>query len=285
MKVNGIQMYSESNQLKKIQKIELNILNQLIPIFDKHDLKYYALGGTMLGAVRHQGFIPWDDDIDIGMPREDYEKFLNCYKKEIPNSFTIRNFKTDKSYRYYISRVQDTRYKVIEKRNENVEPFTFVSIDIFPLDGLPKNVFFRKIHEFRILYHRMKMAIGYSDTIDFKRKRNFFEKIIVLTVLKLKLKKIMNSADEKLIIDKLLKKYSFEDSYYFSNLMGAYRTREVFPKVIIENQTFFKFENIRISGIENYDMYLKKMYGEYLKIPNVEQIEEKVHFEIIDECK
>lgn len=266
------------NDLKKLQEIDLETFKQFKLICENNKLRYIALGGTMLGAIRHKGFIPWDDDIDIGMPRKDYDLFINKYYKELPQNYHIRNYKTDEKYRYYITRVLNGDYPIVEVRNKNIEPFTFISIDIFPLDGLPGNVFLRKIHEKRVMWHRAKMSLGYYSTIDKLRKRNFLENFIIFIFSSIKIEKFIDSHKEKEKIDKILKKYDFDKSLYFSNLMGAYRTKEVFPKSYFGEIQEYEFEDTKINGLEKYDFYLKDMYGKYMNEPSVEDIQSKQHF-------
>ncbi|OFI45913.1 hypothetical protein BG262_06460 [Floricoccus penangensis] len=270
----------EDNQ-RRMQFVELDIFKEFCKIVEKHNLTYYALGGSMLGAVRHEGFIPWDDDIDLGMPREDYEKFINEYYKELPKNLKIRNFKTDSTYRYYITRIQDTNYKVIEKRNKDIESFTYISIDIFPLDGLPNNKIRKFVHENRVMYHRMKMALGNFDTIDKERKRNLAEKIIISISKVIPVTKIFNPNNEKYKIDSLLKKYSINDSNFVSNMMGAYRKKEITPQSVVGMGETYKFEDTSIRGFKDYDKYLTSLYGDYMKLPSKEERTAKEHFEIL----
>lgn len=269
------------DNFKKIQAIDLETFKKFKIVCESHNLRYIALGGTMLGAVRHNGFIPWDDDIDIGMPRKDYELFINKIYKELPDNYQIRNYKTDINYRYYITRILDLRHPIVETRNKNIEANTYVSIDIFPLDGLPSNYLVRKFHEFKIMLHRAKMSLAYFNTIDQNRKRNNGEKFLISILTRIPVYKIFNPQKEKGKIDKLLQKYDFDKSSYFCNLMGAYRTKEVFPKSYYGKIKEYDFENTKINGVEKYDSYLKDMYGDYMSIPNSEEIDNKLHFELM----
>lgn len=147
----------DNSMLRQLQMYELNLLKTFAGICEKHHLKYYMIGGTMLGAIRHQGFIPWDDDVDIGMPREDYKKFMEIVETEIPSYMVFLNYKKDKEYLRYFSRLVDRRVEIYNDSNTD----TLVEnawIDIFPLDGTPDNklrrwLFFTRLSAVRTMYH------------------------------------------------------------------------------------------------------------------------------------
>ena len=102
------------NELRRLQLVELDILKEFLRICDKYHLRYYALGGTLLGAVRHKGFIPWDDDVDIGMPRPDFCRFEQVIEKELPDYFHYLSYKNTADYHHYVPRMTDSRVKVID---------------------------------------------------------------------------------------------------------------------------------------------------------------------------
>ncbi|MCY7209837.1 LicD family protein [Streptococcus sp. IsoGale021] len=262
--------------IEKLHKIDLEIVKNVIKVFEKYDLKYFMLGGTMLGAIRHGGFIPWDDDIDLGMPRKDYEKFLEVAEDELPSHLQIVNYKNTSSYQYYITRVQNTDVKVIEERIGNDSKFTFASIDIFPIDGTPNNKLLRKIYYFRVLTHRALMSLHYKDSIDRKRKRRKLESAFIWVMEKIPFDKIINPYKEKEKIDRLLSHQNIDNSNYIGNIMGAYRTREIVPKEWYGEGTKYKFEDIELIGFDNYHEYLKYTYGNYMELPPVES--RKTHY-------
>lgn len=266
--------------IKKLQAVDLEIVKEVVRICEKYNLIYYMIGGTFLGAIRHKGFIPWDDDIDLAMPREDYEKFLSVAEKELNSNLQLVNFKTDSLYQYYITRIRDIDTKVVETRIGNDYKYTHASIDIFPIDGTPNNKFMRKIYYFRVLTHRALMSLCYKDSIDRERKRSKKEKLLLAIMEKIPVNKFTTPYKQKMKIDKLLKKQKVSDSDMIGTIMGAYRTREIVPKSYFGKGKFYEFEGIMLRGPELYHEYLTHMYGDYMKLPPEES--RKTHFKIIE---
>ena len=126
------------NNIKVLQTEELKVMKIIKEICEKENIRYFMIGGTLLGAIRHSGFIPWDDDVDLAMPRKDYERFLEVSNKYLPSNIFVQNFRTDDKYRYYITRVLNKNILVEEKRFIGVDtPQAYASVDIFPIDGSP----------------------------------------------------------------------------------------------------------------------------------------------------
>ena len=262
-----------------LHKVDMEIVKEVVALCDKHGWTYYMLGGTMLGAIRHGGFIPWDDDIDLGMPRQDYEAFLEVAPKELSERLRVVNYRNDPSYQYYITRVQDVDTKVEEERIGNDSRYTHASIDIFPIDGTPNNPLLRKIYFFRVLYHRALMSLCYKDSIDRKRKRSKKEKLLLWVMERIPVEKLTTPYKQKCKIDKLLRKQKVEGSKYIGNIMGAYRTREIIPAEIYGKGAMYNFEDTQLRGLEKYDEYLKLTYGDYMQLPPEDA--RKTHFKII----
>ena len=268
------------NNIELLHQVDLNIVRQVIEICAKYNLKYYMLGGTMLGAIRHKGFIPWDDDIDLGMPREDYERFLEVAQLELEPNLKLVNYKTDPNYHYYITRILDTETKVEEERIGNENRYTNASIDIFPIDGTPNNSFLRKIYFFRVLYHRALMSLCYKDSIDRKRPRGKAERLLLWVMERMPIEKLTTPYKQKEKIDKLLRKQKVEGAEYIGNIMGAYRTKEIVPSYFYGEGKMYQFEDIELRGMDKFDEYLTWTYGDYMKLPPEDK--RKTHFKIIE---
>lgn len=266
--------------MDKLHQVDMKMLKEVVSICDRHKLIYFMLGGTMLGAIRHKGFIPWDDDIDLGMPRDDYEKFLEIAPKELSSFLKVVNYRNTPTYPYYITRILDTETKVIEERIGNDRKYTHASIDIFPIDGTPNNKLLRKIYFFRILFHRALMSLCYKDSIDRKRHRGLIEKIFLKVMEHLPIEKMTTPYKQKCIIDKLLRSQDVKKSKYIGNIMGAYRTREIVPAEFYGDGTMYPFEDMELRGLDMYDDYLKYTYGDYMQIPPEDK--RKTHFKLIE---
>ena len=260
-------MKRKENRRSKVQNIIWNIMKYVKKYLEDNNITYYMLGGTLLGAVRHKGFIPWDDDIDIGIPRNEYEKMLNEVSDKLPKHLKLFTYKNEKSHHYYFSRIVDTRYSLkrkgsIEERNENVW------VDIFPLDGMPNNWIARKIHMFRLLVTRAMYHISCFEKVNLKRpNRPLPEKIIIKFV---KITGFGRNTDTRKWldkIDKLLKKYPIEKSNWIVNFMGQYKFKEMFPKSYYGEGKFYKFEDDELFGPEDANAVLTQQYGDYMTPP------------------
>lgn len=274
--------YHPSESLKQLQKIDIEILKDIVAIFEKHDIHYFLIAGSLLGAVRHQGFIPWDDDLDIGIPRPDYEKFIRHKDEWLTGRYVAENYQSNDNYKYYITRIYNQRVRVRELRG-NDSAVTFASLDIFPIDGTPNNKFLRSLFINKIIFYRMLASLANYNNIDQHRNRSFLEKSFIAIAGYLQTEKWLNKRKIYDHIDKLLKKQNYNSSEYVGSLMGAYRKKEIFKKRFIGGRATYTFADIQVYGPKDFDGYLTHMYLDYMKLPTLEQIKEKQHFEIIME--
>jgi lipopolysaccharide cholinephosphotransferase len=253
---------------RTVQLIELDILTNFINICDKHNLRYYIIGGALIGTLRHKGFIPWDDDIDIGMPRNDYEYFLEISKDTLPDGYALSNHQTDPTWFFNMSQIIDKRVVIDILMNETPRRF-HAWIDLFPLDGLPKNSLRRWLHIKRILFYRYLIQIKHIKTQVNTHKvgRPLYEKFILKLFKIIPVSNLINSEKYLLRLNKCLKKYDYEKSDYAGNMLGRYREREAVPKTYFGEPLYLPFENITVSVPAKYHELQTALYGDYMQIP------------------
>lgn len=253
--------------LSKIQKIIWNIMIEIKPFLSENHIEYYMLGGTLLGAVRHQGFIPWDDDIDLGIPREQYDFFLENIEKSLPSYMEVNTFYDETAHHYYFARVVDTRYH-LKRMGSEVERTEDAWIDIFPLDGMPNNYFIREIHKMRLLVSRAFYHIATFDRVNLQRpNRPLSERLVIKFVQVTGFGRNMDAKKWLWKIDKLLKKYPYKTSDWVVNFMGQYKFKEMFPKDKYGNGKLYSFEDNQLYGPVDADFVLTQMYGDYMTPP------------------
>ena len=256
--------------LRELQLKELDILKQTIKIIEDHNLSYFALGGTLLGAIRHKGFIPWDDDVDICMTRPDYEKFLEIAQKELPENLELGYFKTNPTHQKYATRIIDKNTKVL--RNDSFKDYYInIWIDIIPLDGMPDNKLKNKLHKMHLLIRRLFLQYSIFDSVKKNKKRKFHEKVLV-NFGKVFTKIIhLDSHKQMYKMDKVLTKYPYDYGEYVINFMAANTFEEIFKHSAFEKAAYFDFEDIKIAGPVDYVHVLETIFGpHYMELPKEE---------------
>ena len=262
-------MERPNHGLNETQCYIMQVLRSIIGILDELEIPYYMQGGTMLGAVRHQGFIPWDDDVDLGIPREAYERLLKEVSSKLPENLELRTYEDATDHHYYFARIVDTRYQIrrmgsLEERLENVW------VDLFPLDGMPNGSVARTWHKMRLTMVRLKYHLSCFEKVNIKRPgRPWIERMIIRFAMLTRVGKWFNTRRQLDKMDALLKKYPPEQSDWLVNFMGqtSYRFNEMFKKEVYGAKTLYPFENMQMVGPELYDEYLKSLYGEYMIPP------------------
>ena len=255
--------------LNETQSYIMQVLNSVVGILDELEIPYYMQGGTMLGAIRHQGFIPWDDDVDLGIPREAYDRLLKVVAEKLPDNLELRTYEDETDHHYYFARIVDTRYRIrrmgsLEERLENVW------VDLFPLDGMPNGIMARNWHKIRLTLVRLKYHLSCFEKVNIKRPgRPLIERMIIRFAMLTRVGKWFNTRRQLDKMDALLKKYPLSQSDWIVNFMGqtSYRFNELFKKEVYGEKTLYPFENLQLVGPERYDEYLKSLYGEYMIPP------------------
>ncbi len=183
--INKLNGYKDK-KMNELQKCILNIFKEVKKVCEHNNIPYYALGGTAIGAVRHKGFIPWDDDLDIALPIEYLEYFLECCKKDLPPRYKIFSAKNVKEFSNVFIKVVDTETTFIEKDMHFYKnSYTGVFIDIIFLISVPDNLFKKKFHLFRLRYYRIMHLCRnhpFKDIEKLKGKYKAIKKIISLFI-------------------------------------------------------------------------------------------------------
>lgn len=254
-------------QLRKIQLIELEMLEEVDRICRKCNIHYNIIAGTLLGAVRHGGYIPWDDDADVAMMRSEYEKFRDVCETELDHSrFYFQDHRNTKGYRWGYGKLRRKNTLFLREYQEHMPYPQGVFIDIFPLDGVPDNYFLRSIKNFECFCVRKILWSKVGKIADKNSAKRF-------------LYAILDIIPEKAVF------------YYYHRMIhraGKKRTRMVrilmFPtpnreygyyKKWYENSEDIMFEGTLFQGISDYDSYLNFKFGNYMKLPSIEK--RKVH--------
>lgn len=258
----------DENLLHAVQQCELEILKEIDLICRKHKIRYFAIGGTALGAVRHHGFIPWDDDIDIAMPRKDYERFLSIAPKELPALYFIQNFHTEKNSPFYFTKIRKRHTKFVEYYLKNVSIHHGVFVDIFPFDHVPSHPSIKKIHFF-ICYalYQLYLAKSLSTACStrFERKSNWksrIRRILHLILLPVPKNILFHSLDYAV---RFFNKYASEEIAHIVRKRLKVRLDSLYPRF------YQQFEDIKIPLPAKYDEYLSNQFGDYMTLPPVEK--------------
>lgn len=252
--------YLITTKTKELWKVQLDLLEKVIEICKKHNIKYFASYGTLLGTIRHSGYIPWDDDIDIEMLRNDYNKFMDIAIKELKDPYFIQCYKTEKNYhRPHIQiRNSNTTAIIDEDKYNNFNKGIF--IDIFPIDNVPDEIIKRNFFKFRINLLRRILRIYRILGTESKLKL-FIKRLIKNTILKPFNYSIMIEKYEKLV-----SKYKDKNTNYKSTLSFGYRNI-LLESEIFDNFEYRKFEYLKLPCPKEYHKILIKYYGKEYMIP------------------
>ncbi len=252
--------------MTELQSKLVDMLSWFHDMCEKNGLRYYIIAGTMLGAVRHKGFIPWDDDIDVGMPRSDYEKLSNmvCEKQEGRYIFEYPSLE-NKEYNQLFAKLYDTQTTFIEKQRYPMKRGIY--IDVFPLDGIGNNDEDIK-KNYKVFYR--KYVLNLMITGPFLKRRSFSKNAAVF-LGRIISPLFVNRYKLAQNIDDICRRYDFDEMDFVCNLMGGIGVRGCVPREYFGKPTLVQFESLMVYGLEKPDLYLKAMYGDYMKLPPTEK--------------
>ena len=262
-----------ANDLRKLQDAEFDMLKMLINICKKYDLQYYIIGGTLLGAIRHGGFIPWDDDIDIAMPRKDYEKLINILKEELKPPFKYRHYSVDDKYREYCLKIINANIICYENKNDVERSKTFLWLDILPLDAVPDNKIGYNIFKGVVYFLKALLSFKNIETVRNIKNRPIYETFLIKFAQVVPIKAVINRNCVMKCLDMAIKMCANDRAKSIGTFMGAYRFKEVVPKEYFGNGTDVMFGDISVKAPKQVGSYLAHIYGDYMKLPPKEKQE------------
>lgn len=251
--------------LEELKRLQLEILIKIHNFCEANGISYFLGYGTLIGAIRHKGYIPWDDDIDIGMPRPSYDKFLKLFNGTYPNLEVLAPEINWDFYAPYAN-VFDNRTLLEEGDNSHRGINIGVKIDIFPIDGVPS---------WRMIYRLERVLTrGLNKILEIKRYKvsndNSFANVVKQVVLKGIVFPFRYSYIQKLISSIALS-CSFRKSLYADKITFLNKGQTRVNRTDFEEYIDIEFEGYIFKTIKNYDTYLKKIYGDYMELPPKEK--------------
>ncbi len=245
----------------ELKKQQLEILTVIHQFCIDNDINYWIDSGTLLGAIRHKGYIPWDDDIDVGMLRPDYDRFLSEFNK-FNRKYQVYSIENNTNFPYPYAKVldQDT---VLYEPNENGLKLA-INIDIFVYDSVPDNDrIIKKLYDKRDLFNKIYSYRMYNANFEPHGRFKIGKKMI-----KNAIKCISPFWISKLIINNS-KRYTYNNHKYVANLAGHVRIK--YPITLLQTFTDIEFEGYKFKAPEHWDEWLTALYGNYMELPPVEK--------------
>ena len=245
------------------------IYEEFAKLCDKHGLRYYAFAGTLLGAIRHNGFIPWDDDLDVAMPRPDYEKFIELAKTELPEHLKFVYWKNTPEFTFLFGKIQDSRKARVSEIEGKIGKMLSngIFIDVFPIDGYPRNALIRAFIKYRdlLLLPIEKFCLCDKTHLTARGKRAWIVGSVLSWFLPwLKTQKQFLSLHERTLLQS-----KYDDSEYVSDVGLRYN---VLSQPVLRRQdwggsSLHEFDGKTIAVQQGYKEYLTLKFGDYMKMP------------------
>lgn len=260
--MNTSNLFPVSDKRKAIWNVELQIMDEIVRICEKYNIKYFLAGGSMIGAVRHNGFIPWDDDIDVGMFRQEYERFLKLCKKELSYPYFIQTYDNDDGYCYVHAKIRRSDTTAIRKIDWK-SGLTFnqgIFVDIVPFDNIPDTLIPRVWHFTNVIISEriLKRYFNYRGFEHHSWKSRLFKVLVDCVIAFKSPDKIYSSCD------KMLKKYSGKNTTFVGELTTNYKYKKSRrERVLYDELVDHPFEDRIYKIPKRYEEILNLAYGDW----------------------
>ena len=248
--------------IEEAKKLELDILDFIDSFCKEHGINYCINYGTLIGAIRHKGFIPWDDDIDLSMTRENYEKFIQLFSEK-QSRYKLLSLETDDQYFNNFIKIVDPTTKIIDTRNTKTYD-SGVFIDIFPMDTFNDTKVVDicyKLESFKLLSFSKHKNIVYGDS----RLKDLIRTLFWLLLRPVSPRFFANQ------IEKQIQKYRVENGKYIAFIPSKAKEKEIFPRDMFDELIETPFEHLVLPAPKHFDTVLKQFYDDYMTVPPKEK--------------
>ena len=248
------------------------VLRQFIAICKEHGLTYFCCGGTAIGAVRHHGMIPWDDDIDVFMPRPDYDRFVTIASQQLSADLELVTPYNKADYPLYFVKLCN-RHTTLQEQLD-VPCVHGLYIDIFPIDGAPDDIELARAMERRFTKtkHKLEAISSHVSFVDYmallknpKEWGRFVRKTIAFFFRKNYRSYLLQQ------METICRQYDYASSKLVAVYCCSYGPKEVFPREWLHGTVTFPYEDMEVELPSGYDNYLRQYYGDYMQLPPVEK--------------
>ena len=257
-----------SEEVRRMQLLQLEMMVEFDRVCKQEGIRYVICCGTLLGAVRHKGYIPWDDDADIAMLREEYEKFQKIAYKLDQSICFFQDHTTDPEYRWGYGKLRKTGTKYIRLGQEHIHCKTGVYVDIFPMDDIPRTTIGQVFNDLECFFWR---KVLYSEVGRVAPGINPLQRLVYNLMSKIptdyvfeKMRHITDKSNNDTNCRVRLLLYPSFGRLYTKN---SIRTMYGMPKIWFKQIHRYEFEGYKLDGIRDYDAFLKYMYDDYMTLP------------------
>lgn len=250
---------------KELREIQLSMVTYIDKVCKKYAIDYSLGGGSLLGAIRHKGYIPWDDDIDLMLTRANYEQLISHLMEELPNQYSLIYYKVRETFLPF-TKLYDNR-TCFTSSLDTLNKGTGVFIDIFPMDVLPESAEERVIFKNQVRKKAIDLVTSNSRGLSYASASKwyyFLGKMILW--LPSHLKNVGKNREIAEQVDSLMQKYRETAANGIGYVYSGYKT-EYFPREIFDDYENVEFEKIQFRKIKNHDCYLSTLYGDYMQLP------------------